>query len=563
MSSLVVALLFACAKTSPSTPSAPTVLHFAAINDFHGGLYEKPVPGSDAVAGGLPWLAGALDVLRAEHPDLVVLDGGDLFQGAWAVNQSRGMGSVRAFERLGVDAAAIGNHEFDYGGGANRREALEQAAAEADFHWLSANIRLGDAPWQPPGVAPWTLVRRGEVDIGIIGLTTMDTPTTTRAEHVADLTFADPVAVVSALVPEVRAAGADVVVVVGHLTGGCAGGPPDFATPPAPCLPDGEIGRLLTELPPGTVDVIVAGHAHTLMAHRWMDTFLLENRAEGSIIGQLDLVVGPDGVDRDASVVHPPWALVHPPTDPRCGPGEYDLTPREIGGRRVTPSADALALVRSLEAESGSLCAEVGCASVPLGRSREAESGAGDLLADAMRSAFPNADLAVQNSGGVRADIPAGPLRREHLQAVMPFDNRLLLVEMTGAQLRTLFRIGSSGAHGLLQVSGAAYAFDPARTGGSPLDAEPAHATWETDRLCRVTVGGAPLDDQRVYRVATTDFLLGGGDHLGPAFVGARTVAEGPLLRDALFAHVEAQTSCLPAAPAADAPRVVVGPCAP
>ncbi|MBA2319673.1 MAG: 5'-nucleotidase C-terminal domain-containing protein, partial [Deltaproteobacteria bacterium] len=239
----------------------------------------------------------------------------------------------------------------------------------------------------------------------------------------------------------------------------------------------------------------------------------------------------------------------------------YDLAPRDVGGVSLTPSADALALVRSLESTAGSLCEEIGCATAALGRTREAESGAGDAVADLMRAAFPGADLAIQNSGGIRADFPAGKLRREHVQAVMPFQNRTLLVEVSGAKLATLFRIGTSGAHGLPQVSGARYRYDPTRTGGSDLDGSGAVEAWETDRLCWVEVGGKRVDPAKTYKLVTTDFLLGGGDHLGPALADAPVLAEGALLRDVLITGIDAAEDCLPALPDRAAPRIETGPC--
>ncbi len=552
--------LLACTHQPPDPrpPERPVTLHFAFLNDFHGGLYEQPVKDDPSRAlGGFPFLAAAIGSLRQADAELVVLDGGDLFQGSWPVNASQGIGAIDAYNLLGVTAAAVGNHEFDYGGGADHRGALAAAAERAKFAWLSANVH----PLPASGLRRWTLVERKGVKIGIIGLTTVDTPTTTTAANVADLTFADPVATVRDLLPEVRAAGAEVVAVVGHLSGKCAEAPRSAILPPETCTPDGEIGRLLTELPPGSIDILAVGHAHTLIGNRIGDTFVFEDRAEGVAIGRLDLVVTEEGIDRAASVLHPPWFLSHASVDPRCEPGEYDLSERDVGGVNLAPSPGALALVRGLEGSAGSLCEEIGCAEAPLSRAREAESGAGDLVADLMRAAFPAADVAVQNSGGIRADLPGGKLRREHVQAVMPFQNRTLLVEISGAKLLTLFRIGSSGAHGLPQVSGARYRFDPTRTGGTDLDGDGKVDAWETDRLCWVDVGGVRVDPGKTYRVATTDFLLNGGDHLGPALADAPVIGEGALLRDVLITGIDAAPTCLPSLPDKASPRIEIGAC--
>lgn len=557
-----------CQKTpvEPVVPLTPVTLSFAATNDFHGGLYEAPVKGYDDLAfGGLPWLVSAVRALRADHPDLVLLDGGDEFQGSWPVNATKGRGSIAAYALMGLDATAVGNHEFDYGGlpgGHPLRGAFEAAAASADYPFLTANVFEGDGSrWDPPNVLPWTVIERKGVRIAVVGLSTTDTPTTTVPAHVADLTFRDPVESVRALLPEIEAANVQVKVLVAHLTGSCK--PETWVRNDDACTPDGEIGRLLTELPEGTFDLMVLGHAHTVLHHRVGQTLLLENRTAGQLLGRADLVVGPDGVDIDASTVHDPWALSHVPVDPGCEDRPFPLDPIDVGGRMLAPDPSALALVESLEAEAGSLCDELSCASRPLFRNRTGESELGDWMADAMLAAFPGADVAIQNSGGIRADLAEGVVRRQSLQQVMPFDNRTVLVAMTGARIRTMLRIGSSGAHGALQVAGAAYGVNPEKTGGSDFDGDGTIAEWETDHLCAVTVDGRPLDDARLYKVVTSDFLLGGGDDLGPAFVGATALAQGPLLRELLYQHAEQTEGCIGDRPIADPkrPRIRIGAC--
>lgn len=565
--------LAACRPAAGPPVDAEVVLHFAAINDFHGALYEE-VKKEDLnnAWGGLPWLAGTVTALRAEHPDLVVLDGGDLFQGSWPVNQSRGMGSVEAYNLVGVDAAAVGNHEFDYGptpeGGHPLRGALEKGAKAAKYRWLAANVEE-TAPdgtarrWQPEGIAPTAIIERNGVKIGLIGLLTQDTPQTTLAKNVVDLQFGDVVEAVRREAPLLRAQGAKVVGVVGHLTGSCE--TPGYAEAPTGCRPDGEIGRILTELPRGTLDFMVLGHAHTVLAERIDDTFVIESRHKGHLVGRFDLVVTRDGVDRDRSRVLPPIPLLHPKRDPGCEAGSYDLSPATIGSYTVTPSEAALSLVKALEKESGSLCERAGCAAKALGREKDAESEVGNVVADAMLAEFPEADFAVTNSGGLRDNLPAGDLRREHLQRVMPFENRVLMLELSGAEVELLFRLGSSGAHGILQVAGAGYGFDPDAKGGTDLDGNAAVEAWETRRLCDVSVKGAPLAPERRYKVVTTDFLYGGGDHLALALQGRPLLAEGALLRDALIRYVEGQKSCLGAdKPVVDpaSPRVQRGACA-
>jgi 5'-nucleotidase len=565
---MAAALASSC--TAPhAAPTAEDTLHIVALNDFHGALYEQPDGEHEGAAlGGLPFLKGALDALRAEHPDALVLDGGDLFQGSWPVNASQGLGAVEAYNLLGVDAAAVGNHEFDYGGKEGLSPllgALEAGAKAADFAWLAANIdqRQPDGaylPWRPEGIEGWTVLERGGRRVGVIGLSTVDTPQTTLAAHVAELRFNDVVRTVEQLLPLVEAEGVDVIALVAHLSGTCE------ADGTGSCTPHGELERLATELPPGAVDVIVSGHTHTGIAARIADTLVVQNFSGGTALGHLELAFTDEAFDIDRSVVHEPWVLRHRPADPGCGGDDYDLSPQWVRGRTVKPSPEALALVRRLEANSGNLCAEVGCSARVMTRDRRAESEVGNLVADAIHAAYPQADLAIANAGGLRADLPMGTLRREHIQALMPFDNRLVVLELSGAQLRDVLAIGLSGQHGFLQLSGATAHLDPARTTGADRDGDGEVMQWETDRLCSVQVAGQPLDPARTYTVVTSDFLASGGDHLGPAMSEAKRLETGALMREQLFGWFEQQSACVGALGSpidAAAPRIRQAPCAP
>ena len=146
----------------------------------------------------------------------------------------------------------------------------------------------------------------------------------------------------------------------------------------------------------------------------------------------------------------------------------------------------------------------------------------------------------------------------------MPFDNRLVTVKMTGKNLDLLLQIGSSGAHGIMQVAGATYHFDPDKKGGTDLNGDGTIDTWETRRLCSAQVAGEPIDPERIYEVATSDFIFGGGDHMQPAFEGLAIATEGELLRDVMIQYLESQDECLgESAPLIDPanPRITVGPC--
>lgn len=549
--------LMGCATvpTESTEQKAPPTLTVVAMNDWHGALYEMADPAKPGWAyGGLPWLVAAMDAIREESDAVLLVDAGDSFQGTWPVNSSEGMAAVRAFTLLGVDATTVGNHEFDYGPGKGNghplRGALYRAAKAAPYAWLTANVYhktpeggVGKL-WKPEGITPWTLIQKGEFKVAVVGLSTQETPSTTRATHVADLAFEDPVVALRSLLPEIRAAGADAIVVTGHLTGSCQ--PKGYLEEAEECLPDGEIGRLLTELPRGTIDVLIVGHEHTMLRHRIGDTFVLEGRHKGHALNSVTLRMGTDGVDPDRSTLNPVFPIHHKSTDPGCSDTPFPLTPQMLGGRSLTPSKEAIELIQSEEKNSGSLCEKIGCSDGTYTTVGTHASHLGALVAKAMKHAMPQADVAITNAGGLRANLNSGVIRREDIHNVMPFDNKLLLAEMTGENLALLFRIGTSGAHGMLQMTGATTRVNPESTRTSDLNADGKSEKWETNRLCSVRVAGEKIRSKSLYKIVTTDFLLAGGDHLGLAFETTKILQEGPPLRQVIADYLQAQEKCLP-----------------
>ena len=540
----------------------PRNLTILAMNDWHGALYEAIDPEQEGWAyGGLPWFVASIDHLKKQHQHVMLVDGGDAFQGTWPINSSQGSGSVDVFSLLGVSAASVGNHEFDYGPSPLHqhplRGALRYAAQKAPFPWLAANIYMKTASgetgerWTPEGITPWALVEQDGFRVAIIGLSTQETPTTTRSTYVQDLVFTDPVVAVQELLPEIEAANPDALIVTGHLTGSCK--PKSYMEPEAECLPDGEIGRLLTELPRGTIDVIVAGHEHTLLSQRVGDTFVLESRHKGHAITGVSLSIGEEGVITEGSRLLPVFPVHHPAVRPGCDGGSYPRDPITVNGVNLSPSEKAIELVASLEHTSGSLCEVVGCADEDYITDREKASPLGALVSQAMMETMPEALVAVTNAGGLRANLSKGTIRREDIHAVMPFDNELVLVEVPGDDLKLLFEIGTSGAHGMLQVAGAQLTLHPSKVRSRDLNKNGSKEQWESSRLCTSTIGGRKLRKSEWYPIVTTDFLLTGGDHLGPAFSRARIIKEGPSLRDAIIDYVKAQGECLPSPAPEDA----------
>ncbi len=535
-------------------PDADGSLHLTIVgtNDVHGWVMpqEEKYPKGSVRFGGVAALAGYLKLLREENPGGVVLvDGGDLFQGTLLSNLTEGQVVIEAFNALGYDAAAVGNHEFDYGpvGPDSHAKtpdqdpfgALKARIAQAKFPLLSTNIYEAKSHLRPkwlPGDGTVIIERKG-VRIGILGLTTPQTPTTTLPLNVSTLRFAalGPEALASA--KNLRERGADVVIAVVHAGGKCgeAKDPTDLHT----CDTEtGEVFEMMKGFPYGTLDAVVAGHTHAQVGHFVNGTPIIESNALGRAFGVIDLFVDPSTkkLVRDRTRIRSALEVCETADE-----GTQSCDPRKLRSRaaQVTPvtatwngkpvKADeaVAALLQPAYERVAALQSKGLGLSVPktLGRNYERESALGSFLADALRT-MCKADVALLNPGGLRADLNQGPLNYGAVYEVLPFDNAVATLDITGDQLVSLVRAAYSAKKGVFQVSGLEVVLD--RCPGP-------------NRLKSVHLpGGHGVDPNVRYRVAMPDFLARGGDGLGPvlATIDPRQVdlgeTRGSNLRDEL-----------------------------
>ena len=464
------------------------VLH---TTDFHGALLPGARErGSGRAVGGSAVLAAWIARLRAENPEgTILLDGGDAFQGTMISNLAFGRPVVEQMNLLGYGGFAVGNHDLDWSA-----DTLERRVDEMRFAALGANLLERRTGRMPRWVRGDTVLTRRGVRVGLLGLAYTGTPRVTLASHVAPLRFDDDSATAARLVPALRRrARPHVVIGLGHTPGGL-----DSAG-----RVTGDLGRLARV--PG-VDLWTGGHSHNrLLAEEGGATVMISG-AQGQIVGLCDLTVDPLAgrvVERRARLV-PTYA------------------------DEVTPDSAMLARVAGWNARVALLAATViGRNARTLTRSRDGESPLGDLVADAMR-AESGADLAFTNSGGLRADLAEGTITRGAVYDVIPFDNTLVLVRLTGRQVRELLEDGL--AHGRIsQQSGLRYRFDLSR----PRDG----------RLLAVTLAdGSPLDEARTYTVAVNNFMASGGDNYDTLARAGGQTDTGTLVREALERHLAALT---------------------
>ena len=477
----------AMATTASSVRATRPVprLRVIATNDFHGALEPRP-DATGRLRGGAAHLAAAIARERAECEspacETLLLDGGDQFQGTPASNLAFGRPVVELFNAMGYAAAAVGNHEFDWG-----QDSLRARMREAKYALLAANVRYADGrdvPW----IRDDTLITRGALKIGVVGVATRLTPTTTRASNVADLRFIDPVPVVESLARRLRARGADYVVVVAHEGAFCD------RDGVSNCR--GEIVEFANRLRE-PVDAIVSGHTHSLVSTVVNGIPIVQSRSSGTAFGVVDL--GPDGSRPQVRDVLPESVAADPVVAALVQRAVSRVAP--FVDRRVATIADDL--VRDGD-------------QYPLG----------NLVADAMRAAG-NGDVAVMNNGGIRATLRRGVATYGALFEVQPFANTLYRLTLSGAALRSYMeRLVARRLN--VHVSGIVVTYDSSAAAGARV------------RRMRLTTGVDVRADGE-YTLILNDFLATGGDGLGVATAARRTEVLPVVDLDALVTYLRAR----------------------
>ena len=427
-----------------------------ATNDFHGTL-EPRRDSRGVLRGGAAALAAeirrARDECRPPQCTSLLLDGGDQFQGTPASNLSFGRPVVILFNQLGRTASALGNHEFDWG-----QDTLRARVREARYPILAANVTYADGS-DVPWIADNTIVDANGLRVGIIGLATVQTPTTTRPSHVSDLRFIDPVPVVNRNARVLRQQGAQFVVVIAHAGGFCNGQPPAC---------EGEIidlARGVTE----QIDAIVAGHTHAPMTTVVNGIPVIQSRSHGSALGVMDVSL---------SGARPVLAL------------------RDILPERTAPDPAIDSLVRRVvEPLQPIVNRPIATLAGPM-----SDLVLGNFMADAFRAAG-GGDIGVMNRGGVRAPLDSGIVTYGELFEVAPFANMLVRLTMTGAGVRAWLEKAVGQRPLSARLSGVVVTYDSTRAVG--------------DRIVSVTMSnGQPLANDRTYRFIYSDFLHANGDGL-------------------------------------------------
>lgn len=454
----MILLLLACAPKAPPPAECappPGELLLLHTNDMHAHyLPERAdwLEGEPSI-GGFALLDAHVRAARAACAPVALLDGGDILTGTplsdLEVRGSRGGAMIELMEAVGYDAWVLGNHEFDKG-----YDNIAALVAASGIPALSANLHARDGGPAMPGLRPHHILEVNGLRVGVFGLTTEG------MGHLAPLSVMERVRVEDAA-QAARAQIAELDPVTDLIVALTHSGL--------------EADRRLAEQVSG-LDLIVGGHSHTPM--REVEVVngvpIVQAGSYTRSLGTLRLRVEGDalvGVD---------YSLV-------------DMLPEAAPG---APSPEVQALVdryaAQIEAEYGQVISE---ARVTLGRAYAAESDLGNWVTDVLREAT-GADLAVYNSGGLRADLVAGPVTRRALYEILPFGNMVVTFELSGEEVLGVLLANAlaaqTGDRGATQISGARIVWQERL--GAP-------------EVVEATVGGRPLDPKATYTVASNSYV--------------------------------------------------------
>lgn len=491
-------------------------------NDFHSAFDPIPaywLPGSPKL-GGAAQLATLINQIRNREKAVFLFDSGDMFTGMLS-NLTSGEALMEMMTSMHYDAMAIGNHEFDYGS-----ENFEKQMHRVPFPVLGANIFYKGTNHRYS--RPYTIIERDGIRLGVIGIIGQDARSVANQPGVVDLDFRDPIPAVRDAVRELKGQ-VDLIVVLAHQ--GQTGPMQTDAEAHADLQRDFDEDIKLSGEVPG-IDVFVGGHAHrgieTPYVHPKTGTIIVQTYGYGTRLGYLKLRLQGRKVVSHRGELLKVWSDKLP-ADPVVA------AKFEAYKRQVAPVIGGV----------------VGNSQVRLVRDYRAESLLGSFVADVMR-AEGAADIGLQNAGGLRADLPEGVVTKGDVLDALPFLNTVIVCEMTGAQIREVLEQSFSLKRGMMQVSGMRITYDMRRPEGR--------------RLIDAQIAERALDENKVYRVATSSFIANGGD-LYETFTKTKQVDLGQPISEVMMNYIRKQkviqppqmgrlVSLTPTSPRMDARRI-------
>ncbi len=520
---LGVTLVAGCASPSPLPPPSQSIeLSIFSINDFHGHIQSKlPTPLSPRLpdsqtgelkaqaAGGVAYLATVLDKLRSQRKNQVFVAAGDLVGASPQMSSLlKDEPTLSALGELGLAVSSLGNHDLDAGLPELMRKIRGECVSTgcawpefkgASFPYLAANMFETETGKR---VLPSHVMRDiGGLKIALVGAVTRDVPKVIIPKNIVGLRFADEADTLNALVPELRAAGAQVLVAIMHegaMFEGAANDPSYACT--------GLKGRgvdIAKRLDPAYA-IIISGHTHQAYTCKIDGRLMVQAGSFGGWLTESRLTLDANGAVLDAQAInHPVLQGIYAPN-----PAFVALVQRAAALTSAARNKPVANLSRGATRT----------ATAPFG-----DSPLGNLVADAHLAYAKTrgvVDIGMTNSGGIRADLTVEPGRTVTLSdlfAIQPFSNDLIALTITGAQLRELIRrqLPKRPGAAVIQVSN--------NLNYQWSQAEGADAVLES-----VTFENRPLDLKRDYRVVVNTFMAEGGNDLNIFKQGRDRMTVGP-----------------------------------
>lgn len=506
---LLVILLGQSLSPAEAKPSGTVNVQILAVNDFHGNL-EPPAGSSGRIgtinAGGAEYLATHINNLRATNPNTVVVSAGDMIGASPLLSALfHDEPTIEAFNQIGLDFNAVGNHEFDEGvyelirmqeGGCHPVDGCLDGDdfGGANFRYLAANVtwQKNDKPIFP---AYKTRSFNG-VHVAFIGMTLEGTPTIVTPSGISMLNFLDEADTVNALIPELKQKGIETIVVLIH-----EGGAQVAPAPYNGCVGiSGAIVDIVNRFDP-EVDVVISGHTHNAYNCTINGMLVTSAASFGRIVTDVDLTI-----------------------DKATG----EVLTKTANNNIVTRDVPKDSFITSLIAKYDAIAAPLRnriigsiTADIPRTANAAGESALGDVIADAQLDAtndpgFGDAVVAFMNPGGIRTDLVYSQVSGSELPgqvtygesfSVQPFGNSLVTMTLTGAQIDTLLEqqfngCGTQNANRILQVSaGFTYSWSASAPACNKVD------------IASIMINGIPINAASSYRVTVNSFLADGGDN--------------------------------------------------
>lgn len=503
---LLTLSLFACNKTetppadvsTDSTPDTGTdmdtdaasdvvTLDFYANTDFLGNLQSSDTTSGAAI------LAAKIRELRAENPDgSAFFCVGDALSGTPIAALVNGISVIEVLNAIPYDTFTLGNHEFDWG-----PDVLTESMKSFDFPVLCANITYSDSGQLLDGAIPYVILEKNGVKIGVLGLTTEATPSIIRANYAEAICVEDTTACAARYVPEIREKGADLVIIAGHLP-----------------LYEGENGAPYTgelydiAMNVEGIDAIFGGHNDTLNAAELINGIPVAKSAfYGNELSHIRITY-----DRTSDTV----------ISATCD------TIDVLGDTSLMPEADVETIVADYALEADRLFdVEIGYASADIEMDYFYECAITNWFTTAIVDAT-GADMAFVNPSGVFESVSEGPISLRKIYQMSPFENELVLANISGAELRTLWETTLETErmpqYGTLAFAGLCITYDSTLPDGQKV-------------LSLTLPDGTPIGDEDVFCVATLDFLAAGGNDY-TILAGMEWESTAIMMRDAYAVYL-------------------------